>query len=130
MRMDTKTGIINRAYSILVLLVLVGCLHLFITGCKTDGYIMTFERIDNLLFTKVAYVKLITESSRIRTLNSQEIVILRASIKNATNLLEIDDKKMPIIDTGSKVIAKFIIKWDDGWSTNILRPNEPLYVYI
>lgn len=135
MRTDMNTGalIIEKAGSRIAQIVLMVCLVFSVIGCKSksDDYTMTFEKIDNLLFTKAEYIKLITEPSSIRALNDQEIIILRRSIRNATDLIELDDREMPKIDIKQEIIVAFIIKWDDGWSTNLFydRMNHHMYIY-
>ncbi|MCL6613394.1 MAG: hypothetical protein K6U03_02040 [Firmicutes bacterium] len=106
-------------------------LIIYISGCKTDNYAIDVKKIEQLLFQDVQRVEMIITSSEVKTLNNQEIRILRTCIRNGTELTEIHDKDMPNITTETTNFVIFIITWKDNWSTNLFydRMNHYMYVY-
>ena len=98
-------------------------------GCNNQNFQMTTHRIEQLLFNDVKQVKMIVKSQPSRELIIEEIRVLRTSIRNATNLTELDDKDMPDINT--KSIVTFIITWNDCTICNLFydRDNQNMYLY-
>ena len=113
---------IKKCYIILLLLTM------YISGCKPDDYTIDLKKIAQLLFQDVQRVEMIITSSKIKTLNNQEINILRNCIRNGMELTEISDKDAP--NFASENFIAFVVTWKDNCSTNIFYDQINHYMYI
>lgn len=126
MQMVRLPHIIKPAKKYYIILLL---LTMHISGCKTDNYAIDLKKIERLLFQDVQRVEMIITSSEIKTLNDQEIKILRSCIRNGIDLTEISDKDAS--DFASENFIAFVVTWKDNCSTNLFydRINHYMYIY-